>query len=172
MSLKQVLFSFDGRLRRRDWWVFHVAVFFVNYFAMQVVAPLAFGEGGRLTIEPGTFTPIYPMPMMIIGLGLSLLWLWPNLAVAVKRGHDRNMPARVVLGLTAVTYVVGTGMMVAPALGFDLGVFRWIGLAVNAVIGLYLLVVLGFLDGTPGPNRYGPSPKGPASEPRVADTFS
>lgn len=32
---------------------------------------------------------------------------------------------------------------------------------INFGIALYLTVILGVLDGTPGPNRYGPSPKAP-----------
>lgn len=35
---------------------------------------------------------------------------------------------------------------------------------------IYLLVVVGFLDGTPGPNRFGPSPKGVGGD--TAEVFS
>lgn len=42
------------------------------------------------------------------------------------------------------------------------------------VASLYLLVVLGFLDGTPGPNRFGRSPKGIGGDPadKAAEVFS
>ena len=43
----------------------------------------------------------------------------------------------------------------------------------NLVLGLYLLVTLGFLDGTPGPNQFGDSPKGfGASYSNLADDYA
>ena len=37
--------------------------------------------------------------------------------------------------------------------------FNILGL-IAGVLGIYLLVVMGFLRGTPGPNAYGPDPLG------------
>jgi len=62
---------------------------------------------------------------------VTLLLIWPSLAVAVKRCHDRNKS------------------------GF------WVLISLIPILGwLWFLVEFGFLDGTQGPNRFGPSPKG------------
>ena len=60
---------------------------------------------------------------------LALLLLWPNLVVGIKRCHDRDRPG------------------------------WWLLLGLIPILGaLWLLVELGFLRGTQGPNRFGPDP--------------
>ncbi|HWT51778.1 MAG TPA: DUF805 domain-containing protein [Caulobacter sp.] len=75
-----------------------------------------------------------------------ILWLvsmWIGIALLVKRLHDRNK---------------------GPI---------WILVFMIPVIGwIWCLVEMGFLDGTPGPNRYGPSPKGVvATQAEVVEVF-
>ena len=79
----------------------------------------------------------------------------------MKRGHDRNMPlsllvaffgAGAVLDLLTVLELSGTAdepsmLSIAIALPFT-------------VLGIALLVELGFRKGTSGPNQYGPDPLG------------
>jgi uncharacterized membrane protein YhaH (DUF805 family) len=73
-------------------------------------------------------------PVALIGCLVSLALYWPFFANLVKRAHDRDM-----------------------AWWWAVLMF----LACFTVIGiLWPLIVLGFMDGTPGPNKYGPSPKG------------
>jgi|SRR5579871_339115 len=67
----------------------------------------------------------------LIGLVAAVAYAWVGLALGVKRCHDRDKT----------------------------GWFLLIGL-IPIIGGLWLLVDLGFLDGTQGPNKYGPSPKG------------
>jgi uncharacterized membrane protein YhaH (DUF805 family) len=56
---------------------------------------------------------------------------WIGLALEVKRWHDRDRS------------------------------WLWVFIALISIIGpLWALIECGFLDGTPGPNRFGPSPKG------------
>jgi uncharacterized membrane protein YhaH (DUF805 family) len=64
-------------------------------------------------------------------LAVDLVWLYVALAIDVKRCHDRDKS----------------------------GWFVLIGL-IPIIGAIWLLVELGFLDGTQGPNRFGPSPKG------------
>jgi uncharacterized membrane protein YhaH (DUF805 family) len=57
--------------------------------------------------------------------------IWPALALQVKRWHDRDKSG------------------------------WWVLIAFIPIIGAFwVLIECGFLDGTPGPNRFGPSPKG------------
>ena len=60
-----------------------------------------------------------------------LALLWPSLALQVKRWHDRDKSGWFVL------------VNLIPFIGW-----------------LWTLIECGFLDGTQGPNRFGPSPKG------------
>jgi uncharacterized membrane protein YhaH (DUF805 family) len=67
---------------------------------------------------------------------VALVLLIPSLAVAVKRYHDRDKSG------------------------------WWILIVFIPIIGLvWYIVELGFLPGTPGPNRYGPDPLGAESYP-------
>jgi uncharacterized membrane protein YhaH (DUF805 family) len=79
-----------------------------------------------------------------IGAGLLGIWflaiLIPSIAVAVRRLHDRDMSGWWYLG------VIIAGMI--PIVGF---------------IANIAFIVLMFLPGTPGPNRFGPDPKDPSS---------
>ncbi|MGH6958334.1 MAG: DUF805 domain-containing protein [Caulobacteraceae bacterium] len=67
----------------------------------------------------------------LIVLVLVVATMWADLALQAKRWHDRNKSAAWLL----ITLI--------PVLGW-----------------LWVLIECGFLDGTPGPNRFGPSPKG------------
>jgi uncharacterized membrane protein YhaH (DUF805 family) len=60
---------------------------------------------------------------------VNLLLLWPAIAVAVKRWHDRDKPGWWVL------------IVLLPLIG-----------------GLWALIDNGCLRGTVGPNRFGPDP--------------
>ncbi|MBX7248574.1 MAG: DUF805 domain-containing protein [Caulobacteraceae bacterium] len=53
----------------------------------------------------------------------------------------------------------------------DSGNSGWLALLVIVPFGAIVLLVFTLLDGTAGPNTYGPDPKG-RGQPRVADTFS
>jgi uncharacterized membrane protein YhaH (DUF805 family) len=133
--------SFDGRISRKTFWValalLAVAELFGHYAAEQI-------EGDRLSAI------------------VDLAFTYPEFAVAVKRAHDRNMPlwlliiffgAGAVLDLLTVLELTGTEdqpnmLAIAIALPFT-------------VLGLALLVELGFRKGASGPNQYGPDPLGP-----------
>ncbi len=65
----------------------------------------------------------------------SLAVLIPSIAVSVRRLHDIDR----------------TGW--------------WLLIALVPLVGAIVLIVFHVLDGTPGPNRYGPNPK---TAPRVA----
>jgi len=81
---------------------------------------------------PGT-APLNDWQRAYLGLVAvsSLLAAWIRLAIQVKRWHDRN------------------------ASGW------WTLAALFPILGaIWVLVECGFFDGTPGPNKYGLSPKG------------
>ncbi|WP_029916642.1 DUF805 domain-containing protein [Caulobacter sp. UNC358MFTsu5.1] len=78
MTFTQKLFSFQGRLRRRDYWLLSlllVAIAMVAYAVAAVMGVEVTGESAEATI---------------LQLGVSAVLIWPSLAVGVKRCHDRN----------------------------------------------------------------------------------
>jgi uncharacterized membrane protein YhaH (DUF805 family) len=138
------LLSFDGRLRRSHYWVTSFALGIAKAVLTVIVAAVS----GQIETKDGGFAASI----------IELLFLWPTLALLVKRGHDRNRPIWFSLGLTALAILMAVGVAVAD--GFHEQVLM-IACAVVAIGCFGFLVVdYGFIDGTRGPNRYGPSPKG------------
>jgi uncharacterized membrane protein YhaH (DUF805 family) len=80
--------------------------------------------------------------------------VWVGLAVATKRLHDRDKSAWWLLLFYALPAVLGN---VGDAAGGIGGMLSLVGVAIS----IWAMVELGFLRGTPGPNRYGPDPLGP-----------
>jgi uncharacterized membrane protein YhaH (DUF805 family) len=131
-NIVHMLFSFEGRMRRRDFWLCLIGIGVVQWLLQSFILSLFFppviwvGGDAYAFWQWSWWAHVGPAVSLA-----NLLMLWPRLAVGVKRCHDRDK----------------TGL--------------WLLLICIPVLGwLWLLVDLGFLDGTPGPNRYGPSPKG------------
>lgn len=139
--------DFNGRSRRMEYWMF--ALF--NLIVMVVLGGITFaGIGGMdamMASTPGAMPQFGALAYLGGGLlGLYLLaTLVPNIAVVVRRLHDRDMSGWWYLGVIVAGMIPLVGTLVS--LGF---------------------LVLMFLPGTPGPNRFGPDPKDPAQ----ADVFS
>jgi uncharacterized membrane protein YhaH (DUF805 family) len=141
ITLQDKLFSFRGRLRRKDFWLYHLVLW-------SVLVPLGFfafawSEEGR-TGEARWWSGV-----MIALVLFGLAQIWPSLAISVKRCHDRNKS-----GWWVLLWLVLANLPVISILGLA-----------------WWFVELGFLDGTQGPNRFGPSPKGLGGE-RIAEAFT
>jgi uncharacterized membrane protein YhaH (DUF805 family) len=75
-SFTHLLFSFEGRVRRRDFWVY--------FLVMWLITPVAFGSfigfgDHRVSMPGGLFYSL-----------IAFAILWSNLAVLTKRWHDRE----------------------------------------------------------------------------------
>jgi uncharacterized membrane protein YhaH (DUF805 family) len=111
----QIFLGFRGRISRRTWWLYGVAALLGLGVLLTVLLRVAGADENTTTVL------------------VTLLLLWPSLAVSVKRWHDRDRSGWWVL--------VGLIPIVGP---------------------LWLLVANGLLPGTPGPNRYGADPRAAA----------
>lgn len=138
MSIMQMLFSFEGRMRRRDFWLCAIGLAVLHGVLFSLVAAMFFpmwmtasSHDTTVTVWGGWWAALAAPPMLLV----NFLLLWPRLAIGVKRFHDRNK----------------SGLWLLIGL---IPFFGW----------LWLLIDLGLLDGTPGPNKYGPSPKGLGGE--------
>jgi uncharacterized membrane protein YhaH (DUF805 family) len=165
MTLRDKLFSFDGRLRRRDWWICTISSGIV-FVALASLFALA--TGGFVRTSSWYLTASFgdPLPQLLSSVALYAPLVFVQAALAAKRAHDRNQGARLVILLVLVSAILSfmpdDGFATLGRLADEGAVWAWFVMAA-AVVGkassLYLFVVLGFLDGTPGPNRFGLSPK-------------
>ena len=121
--------SFDGRIPRKTFWL-AILVMIVISWILQLIIFSVFGVS--MMSDPNT-TPEQAMEQMsgiMLPLGIiTLLTLWPSLAIYAKRWHDRNKSGWWSL------------ILFVPIIG-----------------GIWMLVELGFLRGTEGANRFGPDP--------------
>jgi uncharacterized membrane protein YhaH (DUF805 family) len=140
MDWSYLLTSFEGRIGRQSFWIALLAV-----LAVEIAAHiLAYNLGGD-------------RPSAIVDLAFS----YPEFAIFLKRGHDRDLPL----------WPIGSFFGVAVLLDF-LVILGWVGSLEDAdplvlilttiwlVFALALLVDLGFRRGTIGPNRHGADPPG------------
>ncbi|WFL76469.1 DUF805 domain-containing protein [Altererythrobacter arenosus] len=139
-------FDFQGRSRRKEYWLFTL----LNVVVIMGLLLVSLGGAGLAAVADPDASEMETMGAIFGGgLGiLVLLWVLavfiPSIAVTVRRFHDRDMSGWWYLG-----FLVG-GMI--PYIGF--------------IVSIALLVIMA-LPGTPGPNRFGPDPKNPTS----ADVF-
>lgn len=138
--------SMDGRIRRKHFWIgillLLVAVFAAN-FLVGFLFGLIFGEGGFV--------------VRLVTFLFALAAAYPTYAVYGKRFQDRNKDPKFALigiGLGLFSSLLALFGLLAP----DGILVMVIGLAMIGV-GIWYLVDLGILEGTPGPNAYGPDPK-------------
>jgi len=108
---QQLLFAFDGRINRGKFWLGAVVLYAVPWILWLI----AFAIGSSV---------LYTLVAI-----LTLLVIWPALAISVKRWHDRDKSGWWIL------------------IGF-----------VPLIGGLWALIETGFLEGTKGDNQYGPDP--------------
>lgn len=168
MSLRDKMFSFKGRLRRRDYWGISISLGVLVFLLTEALMFALFGpeycvftgglaQAANQRIEDG-------LPYVIQTL-IGCAILWPSLAMAAKRAHDRDKSATLVVVLLVAMWLLSAAQVplmhnfsdVLTTLPFALGYLVY-SLA-SLALSIYILVVVGCLDGTPGPNRYGPSPK-------------
>lgn len=168
--------DFSGRSRRMEFWMWQVAKFI---FAIVVYALLFAAVGGAIMTAGNSPEGLVAASGMVMLLGLivmviGLAILVPDIAVAVRRLHDTDRSGWWILaplGPYLIFWVTMGAAMSSGAAPNEMmaGGVGIIGLVcLLAVFGLALtLLIFYFLDGTPGPNRFGPDPKG-----RGAEVFS
>ena len=138
MDWRYLLDAFHGRIGRQTFWIALVLVLIANMLACYVAQQIG---GDKLNAI------------------VDLVFTYPEFAIAVKRGNDRNMPlwpiaiffgGSVLLDLIAVLGLAGTSEQ-PSTLSYAITV-------PFTLLGIGLLVELGFRKGTAGPNPYGPDP--------------
>lgn len=147
-------FDFSGRSRRMEFWMFQLLNVIVSLVFMLVMfGGVPFSE--LMNDTPPVDLGPDPTPGQIFGMFGPLFWvggalylIWglaifiPSIAVTIRRLHDRNMSSWWYAGLYIIAFIPIVNIF---------SIFGWIA-----------FLVIMFLPGTDGPNRFGPDPKDPA----------
>ena len=168
--------GFEGRLNRQRWWISAIILAVVAIGISLVILPLI-GLGmmpAMPTIDANTTAADVANVIGAsrakagwVSLVLFIIFLYPSAAIAIKRRHDRNnngLDVWIYFGLTVIVQLInalGIGMSTMDVGGTAVPVPGPIITGLGIILGIYaiyLLVVLGFLKGTAGPNNYGPDP--------------
>jgi len=145
MSMTQLLFSFQGRLNRKPYWLTNIAVG-IGAIVLVALALVMLGEH--------KFAEAFATMALVAILYIPLLWV--SLALGAKRLHDRNKSA-----WWLVLFYVAPG--VASGIGDQMEYLGFVLHLVAFAITVWAFVELGCLRGTVGPNQYGPDPLEPAA---------
>jgi uncharacterized membrane protein YhaH (DUF805 family) len=163
----KALFSAKGRMRRRDWWLWRIALVVV-YLSSNLLMHRFFGTASFKEDLAFKGPPSDGLQYWV--LFLAIFGQWPVICLNAKRWHDRNRPGWLaVVGATLLTVPtlfmhfgdMATGFAPRFAIGAAQAVFGLLG----GAYAIWVLIDCGILDGTRGPNRYGPSPKGIGAQP-------
>ena len=153
--------TFSGRARRSEYWWFYLSTVVIGLVASGIDALL---------------NSVFDNALGVVGSVTSVALLLPSLAVTSRRLHDTGrtgwwMVLPIVPLILAFVVSITAGFLLV-VLSFrsdvDAGqLLTW--LLVAPLVGLGVLLVAAFIvllvflcqDSRPGPNKYGPSPKGP-----------
>ncbi len=148
--------EFSGRSQRKEYWMFFLFTIIVSFVLGIVDAILGLKIGG--TEAAGALRS----GNGVLGTLFSLGTLVPSLAVGVRRLHDTDRSGWWLLlpGVVIIVALVLVGLLGGFSGDFTrLGIGLIAAVVVAAISGIVLLVFF-CLDGTRGPNRFGPDPKG------------
>jgi uncharacterized membrane protein YhaH (DUF805 family) len=168
VGLVSLLFSFNGRIKRSQYWLGTIAVNVVNWMVLFMSTSANFAAAQAK--DPAAQLSALASQSALM-LPLSLAVTWAALAIQVKRFHDRGQSGWwTLLPLAPVLFVI---MNVVTAVGEGWPIerlFSSMGLPLLAfvVICIGFFINLGCLPGTDGPNKYGDppgSPRSPSSDP-------
>ena len=140
-------FSFRGRTNRQRYWVTGIIIFVLFFVAALVVSAISWA------------IPLLGVPGGLCFLGVIAATVVAALANGARRLHDRGksawwlllfsgLPAMLSVPAELVKFSADPGVQAAGA------VFALLGLPFS----IWGLVVMGFLKGTAGPNKYGDDP--------------
>ena len=131
--------EFSGRSRRKEYWMY---ILFLIIVAIVIAIVEALLGLNNMMGDNGPISAIF-----------SLATLIPSLAVAVRRLHDTERSGWWIL-LPVLPYaIVIVGIVTMSNAAMAVGGFA-------AFASVVTLLVFMCLEGTNGPNRFGPNPKG------------
>jgi uncharacterized membrane protein YhaH (DUF805 family) len=171
--------EFSGRSRRMEYWMFVLLTLLVNFAFIALM--MAVGGGAMFAASSGSDpNPIGVMAaggafgvVYLVSLIFGLAMFIPSVAVGVRRLHDTNRSGWWLLAPVlpyVLMLILGFGMLGSMGSGTpSSGIVGGVGIMVmicslaSMVFGVMVFVFM-CLDGTRGPNRFGPDPKDPGGD--------
>jgi uncharacterized membrane protein YhaH (DUF805 family) len=138
MDLKSLLLSFDGRINRAKWWL-AVLIFLIAGIVVGIVASI--------------LTAMIPIVGIVLFVVYGIVALIAGIAVGVKRLHDRGKS-----GLWLLVFYLVPGLLSGIGMFSGSEAVAMLLSLIGTGISIWMLVELGCLRGTVGPNEYGPDP--------------
>ncbi len=138
MNLFTLLFSFRGRINRAKYWL-AVLIYVISLSILWAIVYWYELEGGALIA-----VAVFALPIWVSGI-----------AVGIKRLHDRDKS-----GWWILLFYFGPQVLngLATAAGENEQILSLLLSTASVALGIWAIVELGCLRGTPGPNRFGPDP--------------
>jgi uncharacterized membrane protein YhaH (DUF805 family) len=132
INVWQLMFGTAGRIPRMHYWIGQICVIVVDQVIIQSdKALIGVQKSIAASATPSLAMMLFFLVLSLASLGLLALTIWAGFALVVKRWHDRGRS------------------------------WAWALLGFVPIVGwLWQGIECGFLEGTLGPNEYGPSPKG------------
>jgi len=125
--------DFSGRSGRQEYWMFLLFNFIVYIVLGATSLAYFIRKASDIDYAPGRPAPVLGIVGVILLVVFALATFIPSIAVQVRRFHDQDKSGWFVL-LALVPYVGGL-----------------------------ILLIFMMLEGTRGPNRFGPDPRDPYS---------
>lgn len=152
MNLIELLFVFQGRINRLKYWLGYCTwgvIGVLVYFALKIVIVAA-------SLNAGT--------VLFWGLGLLVLipFIVSSIAINLRRLHDRDKSGWWLLVFYLIPVALAVFAQAAVNGNPDSSVTK-VAQYGTLAIQFWMIVELGFLPGTKGPNAYGEAPA--ASQP-------
>lgn len=147
--------NFNGRARRREFWIFVFVAAAVTAIATLVAIAIS---GGLGQTDGRTLMGLPPMAFGVLAAAI-LIFICPVLSVTVRRLHDTGHSALWITFLIAfyiamaLTVAVQSFMAALAIASFALGFVTFILFVTN-------FILLFCADSQKGENQYGPNPKG------------
>lgn len=130
MTIQQWLFSFKGRIGRRDFWIW------IGLWIVSMLVLFSLASKQLLDIQTAAFCLV--------------CLLWPTAAVTVKRLHDRGRSGAWALLMILAWMLLAGNWAILP------GVWQWaVGRFVPTLILVGMLIDLGAFIGAQDANKYG-----------------
>jgi uncharacterized membrane protein YhaH (DUF805 family) len=157
-----LLFSFRGRINRKQYWFGTSLVGFISFFGRMLTTALS--STALVDVKDPSTALSSVMGAGVLALPLFVLTVWCGLAVQFKRFHDRGRTGWIsmiplVLGVLFIGSVLGDILGHAPLERLFNDALPYFGLLM--LTGLAFFIDLGCMGSVEGPNKYGPPPDGP-----------
>jgi uncharacterized membrane protein YhaH (DUF805 family) len=143
MTWQTEFLGFKGRMARGRYWLTTLVLTVLIIAVVMLTSFLPDLLGWPLSDEA----------ILVVFVVLSLVSIFPMVAVSTKRLHDRNKTGWWLAAMYVPPVISEVSLGETPESSF-----------ISLVFTLWALIELGFLRGTAGPNRFGVDPLAPQTE--------